>query len=60
MQDEHFKMTGGPALTVLGVGENTLEAEQQVEMAIESVKGPVFHRPDIGTDELIQKKGQLI
>ena len=32
------------------------EAETLAEKEVSSIKGPLFHRTDIGTDEIIQKR----
>jgi len=57
-------MTGSRAIAFLGVGNNLDEAEKIAEQAVSSVKGKVFHRKDIGTKELIEKRvghvGKLI
>jgi phosphoribosylamine-glycine ligase len=37
-------------------GDDLAEAERIVEEAVSAVQGPVFHRPDIGTPELIAKR----
>ena len=47
---------GSRAIAVVGHGETIWEAEQIAEKNISMVKGPLFHRRDIGTTDLIQKK----
>ena len=37
-------------------GKITAEAEKIAEKACEFVKGPVYHRSDVGTEELVQKR----
>ena len=49
-------MTGSRAIALLGIGNNLEEAEQIAEKATENIKGNVFHRKDIGTKELIEKR----
>jgi len=49
-------MTGSRAIAFVGIGETLAEAEKIAEQAASSVKGPVFHREDIGTPALIQKR----
>src|SRR3989338_3198686 len=49
-------MTGSRAIAFLGIGDSLEEAEKIAEEGASSVKGKVFHRKDIGTKELIQKK----
>ena len=47
---------GSRAIAIVGHGETIWEAEEIAEKDILKVKGPLFHRKDIGTTELIQKK----
>ena len=49
-------MTGSRAVAFLGIGNNIEEAEKIAEEAALCVKGRVFHRRDIGTKALIEKK----
>ncbi|MCH7613179.1 MAG: phosphoribosylamine--glycine ligase [Candidatus Marinimicrobia bacterium] len=47
---------GSRTVAVVGIAETLSEAEQIAEKEISAVKGPLFHRTDIGTDSLIQKR----
>jgi phosphoribosylamine--glycine ligase len=49
-------MTTSRAIGVVGIAASLDEAEKIAESAISAVKGPVDHRPDIGTKELIQRR----
>jgi phosphoribosylamine--glycine ligase len=49
-------MTTSRAIGVVGIAANLEEAEKIAESAISAVKGPVDHRPDIGTKALIQRR----
>lgn len=49
-------MTGSRALAVVGIGDNLAEAEKLAEDAARRISGPVFHRRDIGTAQLIQRR----
>jgi phosphoribosylamine--glycine ligase len=49
-------MTTSRAIGVVGIAESLDRAEKMAEDAISSIKGPVDHRPDIGTKELIDKR----
>ena len=49
-------MTGSRAVALLGIAENIGDAERIAEQAVSSVKGEVFHRRDIGTAHLIEKR----
>ena len=55
-KDENLIQVGSRAIAVVGQGETIWEAEQIAEKNILKVKGPLFHRKDIGTTGLIQKK----
>jgi len=55
-RDGQLFMTGSRAVAFVGIGETLEEAEQIAEHAASSAIGPVFHRRDIGTRELIQKR----
>ena len=47
---------GSRVIAIVGHGDSIWEAEQIAEKNISKVKGPLFHRKDIGTTDLIQKK----
>ena len=49
-------MTASRAIGVVGIADSLDEAEKIAESAITAVKGPVDHRPDIGTRALIQRR----
>jgi len=49
-------MSSSRAVAFVGIHPNIEEAEVIAEDAVSSVKGPVFHREDIGTKELIDKR----
>jgi phosphoribosylamine---glycine ligase len=55
-KEDGLYMTGSRAIAFVGIGSDLEEAEVKAENAISSVKGRVFHREDIGTKELIQKR----
>lgn len=57
-RDGHLALTGSRALAFVGIGRNVAEAEQLAEKGASSVRGPVRHRSDIGTTELVQKRVQ--
>ena len=56
LKDKKLIQMGSRAIAVVGHGESIWEAEQIAEKNISKVKGPLFHRKDIGTTELIQQK----
>ena len=49
-------MSTSRAIGVVGIADSLGEAEQIAEKAISSIKGPVDHRPDIGTESLIERR----
>jgi phosphoribosylamine--glycine ligase len=49
-------LTGSRALAVVGIGGNLADAERIAEAAASKVEGPVFHRSDIGTPELVARR----
>ncbi len=51
-------MSTSRAIGVVGIAENLEKAERIAENAVSAVKGPVAHRPDIGTAGLIEKRVQ--
>ncbi|MFH2028706.1 MAG: phosphoribosylamine--glycine ligase [Nanoarchaeota archaeon] len=55
-KEDGLYMTSSRALGFVGIHPNLEEAEVIAEDAVSSVKGPVFHREDIGTKELIDKR----
>jgi phosphoribosylamine--glycine ligase len=44
------------SLALLGVGKTIDEAQKRAEAGCLAISGPLWHRPDIGTKELISKK----
>jgi phosphoribosylamine--glycine ligase len=55
-RDNGLFLTGSRAIAFVGIGDTLDEAERVAERAARLVKGPVYHRKDIGTQELIQKR----
>ena len=55
-KNDGLYMTGSRAIGCVGIADTVEEAEKIAEEAASSVKGRVFHRKDIGTRELIQKR----
>ena len=52
----NYLMTGSRAIAFVGHGITLEQAEQKAQKAVESVKGKVFFRKDIGTKALIEKR----
>ena len=49
-------LSGSRAVAFVGIGKNLVEAQAIAEEAASKVKGPVFHRRDIGTHDLIEHR----
>ena len=47
---------GSRTIAVVGIDETIEKAEKLAQKEISKIKGPLFHRKDIGTSRLIQKK----
>ena len=47
---------GSRTIAAVGVADTISEAEKIAEKKINCVKGPLFHRSDIGTSKIIQKR----
>lgn len=48
--------SGSRTVAVVGIADTLLEAEKIAEKEIKRINGPLFHRTDIGTAELVQKR----
>lgn len=55
-KDDGLYLTSSRAIGCLGIADNLEEAERIAEEATKSVKGRTFHREDIGTKKLIEKR----
>lgn len=55
-KEDGLYTTSSRAIACLGIAENLEKAERIAEQATKSVKGRLFHRSDIGTRKLIEKR----
>ena len=55
-QDGQVYTTSSRALALVTTGDSIEDAEKRCEMATQHVKGNLFHRKDVGTEQLIQKR----
>ena len=55
-REDGLYMSTSRAIGVVGIAENLSKAEEIAEKAASQIKGPVDHRPDIGTEPLIEKR----
>ncbi len=56
LEDDGIHLSGSRALGVVANAETINEAEKIAEKACEYIKGNVYHRRDVGTEELVQKR----
>jgi phosphoribosylamine--glycine ligase len=56
MKNGALYLGGSRAIAVVGIGSNLKEAEAIAEEAARAFRGPVFHRKDIGTQALIDRR----
>ena len=55
-REDGLYMTTSRAIGVVGIADDLETAELIAERAVSAIKGPVDHRPDIGTKPLIQRR----
>jgi phosphoribosylamine---glycine ligase len=55
-REDGLHLSGSRAIAFVGIADSIAEAEKLAQSAVGAVKGPVFHRKDIGTAELVQKR----
>lgn len=58
IQDGQLIATGSRTAAVVGLADTITQAEAEAERLISQVSGKLFHRPDIGTADLIDKRVQ--
>ena len=55
-EEDGIHLSGSRALGIVAGGESISEAEKIAEKACGFVQGNVYHRRDVGTDELVEKR----
>ncbi len=55
-KDNKIYTTGSRAIAVLGIADTIKEAETKAQLGISALKGSLYFRRDIGTEELINKR----
>lgn len=55
-KEDGLYMTASRAIGIVGIADDLNRAERIAEEAVSAIKGPVAHRPDIGTKELIERR----
>ncbi len=58
LEDNQLMLKGSRAIGILGTGKNLAEALADCNEKIKNFSGPLFHRKDIGTEALIDKRMQ--
>ena len=56
LQNGQLVEVGSRTVAVVGVADTISDAEKIAEKEVSSIKGPLFHRIDIGTDEVVQNR----
>ena len=55
-EDNEIYTSSSRALALVSVGETISEAEEVCEVSTQHVKGDIYHRRDVGTAQLIEKR----
>jgi phosphoribosylamine--glycine ligase len=56
IQNGKLVEAGSRTVAVVGVADSISNAEKIAEKEVSAISGPLFHRSDIGTDMVIQKR----
>ncbi len=56
IRDGNLVEAGSRTVAVVGIADSITKAESIAEKEISSIKGPLFHRKDIGTNAIIEKR----
>lgn len=59
-REDGLYLLGSRAIAMVGIGATLAEAEALAEKACAAVTGPVFHRKDVGTADLIGKRVEMM
>ncbi len=60
MADGAIYLGSSRALALVGIADSLPEAEKLAEEGCQAIRGPVYHRKDIGSKDLIQKRVDLM
>lgn len=60
LREDGLYLLGSRAIAMTAIASNLEEAESLAEAACAAVKGPVFHRSDIGTAKLIGQRVEMM
>ena len=56
LEDDEIHLSGSRALGIVASGDSIEEAEKLAEKACACIKGNVYHRSDVGTTDLVNKR----
>ncbi len=56
LEDDEIHLSGSRALGIVASGDSIDEAEEIAEKACACIKGSVYHRSDVGTADLVNKR----
>ena len=56
IQNGQLVEAGSRTVAIIGMADSISDAESIAEKEVSSISGPLFHRTDIGTDDVIQKR----
>ena len=59
-KEDGLYLSGSRAVAFVGIADSLPEAEKLAQSAVGAVKGPVFHRKDIGTEALINERVEMM
>lgn len=59
-REDGLYLSSSRAIGLVGIADTLAEAERIAENACSRIKGPVFHREDIGTSDLIVKRAAMM
>lgn len=59
-KEDGLYLAGSRAVAVVGIADSIAEAEKIAESWVSKIHGPVFHRKDIGTAALIEKRVEMM
>ena len=59
-REDGLYLSGSRAVAFVGIADSLPEAEKLAQSAVGAVKGPVFHRKDIGTEALINERVEMM
>jgi phosphoribosylamine--glycine ligase len=60
LKNNQLSLLGSRAIAFTAVADTMAEAQYLAEEATKSISGPVFHREDIGTGELIRQRTEMM